>query len=554
MGIEARTASSRRLSGAATVSMILDWLEDFEAVSIPDNPSRTITWCDVPLRSEKTNSSNDRTTLYLIDSTDVERLFAQHPNAIGLVVLQQDEPFSIADFPSPSALRHQLAVVRSKIPAGKTELLGVALSTIYSGIFRVREWANELTSIIARKGSIQEIIDASEGLFDNFIDVNDSTYSLIARTRNIDPVDPLSVELVRLGCHNIDAVKSAESIGALEEWRDQSDIHVFDPDSTVPFEYVTNILRDGNSYAGHVVMVCNNHDATPGMLDMFKTLSAACQQVVSSAFFNESPTAAFLRKIIDEPRLNQAYINEQSALLDLETTGRFGLAMVDYQSGDYAEQPSWVASMLQKAYPNCLVFSHEGSLLILGVYQDDYVDRRKQNLSELESFCHEMNCLAYVSDKFERLRDLRLALKQTHIVRTSKTCIDIELRPIDDIDSRRIFFFGDAFAYYHLDGREQDPDLWSFCMGHSILDDIAAADPGHSVSDMKLLYCYLFNERKTTPTAQQLHMHRNNVLYRIGSIEKRFGIDLNQFGERERLICCYRYKILTSNKFRQLLV
>lgn len=59
---------------------------------------------------------------------------------------------------------------------------------------------------------------------------------------------------------------------------------------------------------------------------------------------------------------------------------------------------------------------------------------------------------------------------------------------------------------------------------------------------------------ETTPTAQQLHMHRNNVLYRIGSIEKRFGIDLGQFGTRERLISCYRYKILTSNKFRQLLV
>ena len=50
------------------------------------------------------------------------------------------------------------------------------------------------------------------------------------------------------------------------------------------------------------------------------------------------------------------------------------------------------------------------------------------------------------------------------------------------------------------------------------------------------------------------YIAQDNVLYRIGSIEKRFGIDLGQFGTRERLISCYRYKILTSNKFRQLLV
>ena len=428
------------------------------------------------------------------------------------------------------------------------------MSTIYSGIFKVREWANNLTSIIARKGSIQEIIDASEKLFDNFIDVNDSTYSLVARTKSIDPVDPLSMELVRLGCHNLDTLKSAESVGAFEEWREQTGMHVFEPNSTVPFKYVTSVLRDGNSYAGHVVMVCNNHDATPGMLDLFKTLSLACQHVVNSAFFNESPTAVFLRKIIDDPRLTQAYFDEQAILLGLKTTGHFGLTLIDYQSGDYAEQPSWVASMLQKSYSGCFVFSYENSLLVLGIYEDNYVNQRKENLNGLESFCREMNCIAYASDAFERLRDLRFALKQTRIARSYKTCIDIELRPIDNIDSRRTILFRDAFAYYHLDGREQDPDLWSFCMGHTVLDDIASADPGHSVNDAKLLYCYLFNERKTTPTAQQLHMHRNNVLYRIGSIEKRFGIDLDQFGERERLICCYRYKILTSNKFRQLLV
>lgn len=554
MIVDTWTSSSRRLSGTATVNMVLDWLEDFDVVSAPDNPSRAVTWCAVPLRPEKNTPADDRTILYLVEATGIEQLFTQHPNAIGLVILQQDEPFSTDAFSLPPAFHRQLAVVRSKVPASKNELQGIALSTIYSGILEIREWANALTSIIARKGSIQEIIDASEKLFDNFIDVNDSTYSLIARTKNIDPVDPLSMELVRLGCHNVDAVKSAESIGALEEWRDQTGVHVFEPDSTVPFKYVTDVLRDGNSYAGHVVMVCNNHDATPGMLDLFKMLSSACQQVVNGAFFNESPAAVFLRKVIDDPRLTQAYFDEQSALLNLETSGRFGLTMIDYQSGDYAEQPSWIASMLQKSYPGCLIFSYESSLLVLGIYQEDYVNHRKENLNGLESFCQEMNCMAYTSDVFERLRDLRFALKQTRIARSYKTCIDIELRPIDNIDNRRTILFRDAFAYCRLDGREQDPDLWSFCMGHTVLDDIAAADPGHSVNDTKLLYCYLFNERKTTPTAQQLHIHRNNVLYRIGSIEKRFGIDLDQFGERERLICCYRYKILTSNKFRQLLV
>lgn len=554
MEIDGRGSFPRNTLGAATINIVLDHLSDFEIVSTPENPNRTASWCSAPLPPNKQTPYDDRVTLYVIEAGDAEELFAQHSNAIGLIALQQDEPFSSEAPPFPAGFLRHLIVIRSKAPIGKTKLLGTVMSTVYSCLFAIREWTGNLANIVSRKGTIQELIDESEQMFDNFIDANDSTYSLIARTKNIEPADPLSTELVRLGCHNLDAVKAAESIGAFGEWRDQSGINVFGPDETVPFEYITYVLKDGSSYAGHIVMVCNNHKATPGMVDMFRILSNACQQIVSSEFFNETPAALFLRKLIDDTRLTQAYFDEQSSLLNLDTAGWFGLGMVDYREGEYAEQPSWVTSMLQKAYPNYQVFSYEESLLVLSFCKEGHIERRKEDLEKLDAFCREMECVAYASDTFEHLRNLRFALMQTRIARSYKSCIDIEMRPLDNIDSRRVFHFGDAFAYHCLDGHGVDSDLWSFCMDHTILDDIVAAEPGHSVSDVKLLYCYLFNERKTTPTAQQLHMHRNNVLYRIGSIEKRFGIDLGQFGTRERLISCYRYKILTSNKFRQLLV
>ena len=554
MEIGGRGSFPRNTLGAATINIVLDHLSDYEIVSAPENPGRTVSWCSAPLPPDKQAPYDDRVTLYIIEAVDAEDLFAQHPHAIGLIALQQDEPFSPDAPPFPADLLRQLVIVRSKAPISKTKLSGIVMSTVYSCLFSIREWTANLAGIVSRKGTIQELIDESEQLFDNFIDANDSTYSLIARTKNIEPADPLSTELVRLGCHNLDAIKAAESIGAFGEWRDQAEVNVFGPDETVPFKYVTCVLKDGNSYAGHIVMVCNNHNVTPGMVDMFRILSNAYQQIASSAFFNESPTALFLRKLIDDARLTQAYFDEQSSLLSLDATGWFGLGMIDYRGGEYAEQPSWIASMLQKAYPDYQVFSYEDSLLVLSFCKEGHIERRKEDFEKLDAFCQEMKCVAYASDTFEHLRNLRFALAQTRIARSYKSCIDIEMRPFDDIDRRRVFHFGDAFAYYCLDGRETDPDLWSFCMDHTILDDIVAAEPGHSISDVKLLYCYLFNERKTTPTAQQLHMHRNNVLYRIGSIEKRFGIDLGQFGTRERLISCYRYKILTSNKFRQLLV
>ena len=314
MEIGGRGSFPRNTLGTATINIVLDHLGDFEIVSTPENPNRTVSWCSAPLPPDKQAPYDDRVTLYVIEASDAEDLFAQHPHAIGLIALQQDEPFSPDAPPFPADLLRQLVIVRSKTPISKTKLLGAVMSTVYSCLFSIREWAANLAGIVSREGTIQELIDESEQLFDNFIDVNDSTYSLIARTKNIEPADPLSTELVRLGCHNLDAIKAAESIGAFGEWRDQSDINVFGPDETVPFKYITCVLKDRNSYAGHIVMVCNNHDATPGMMDMFRILSNSCQQIVSSAFFNESPTALFLRKLIDNARLTQAYFDEQSSL------------------------------------------------------------------------------------------------------------------------------------------------------------------------------------------------------------------------------------------------
>ena len=39
-------------------------------------------------------------------------------------------------------------------------------------------------------------------------------------------------------------------------------------------------------------------------------------------------------------------------------------------------------------------------------------------------------------------------------------------------------------------------------------------------------------ERKATETGQQLHMHRNNVIYRISRIEELTGLSLDDHGTR----------------------
>ncbi len=46
-------------------------------------------------------------------------------------------------------------------------------------------------------------------------------------------------------------------------------------------------------------------------------------------------------------------------------------------------------------------------------------------------------------------------------------------------------------------------------------------------NNFDILYAYLFCERRPIEAASILHMHRNNVVYRISKIEKMYDLDLN---------------------------
>ena len=49
-------------------------------------------------------------------------------------------------------------------------------------------------------------------------------------------------------------------------------------------------------------------------------------------------------------------------------------------------------------------------------------------------------------------------------------------------------------------------------------------------------------ERRITVVAEKLHMHRNNVSYRIGRIEDQFGISTDDPQLRQDLLLAYRVR------------
>lgn len=423
----------------------------------------------------------------------------------------------------------------------------------------MHQWSKSLKDIVNRRGSLQDLVDVTEGILNNFLDVSDATYTLVAYTKHIEAVDSLSKELQALGCHSKLRVDNAAARDVFKEWRSQDGVEVFNPDEISPYPYATKVIRHNGEYQGHVVMVCNNVPPTRGTLDLFSIFALRCEvlalQLLEERADKTHPASGFIAQLLTDERRSQAYIENQLLILGMADDSEFRVCTVDISASIHHDNAAFLFSELQIqcSASNIISLMHENQIVL--VYHGCTWSREIQAEDDhlLLAFCNKYGCTAFLSDRFHKIRSLRFAYQQTLYAQKYRYFIDVELRPLDDIDTRRLFRFEEAFCFYCYENRTDD-EFGFFCISHTILDEMIEKDRQHDVSDLKILYYYLFNERKATPTSKQLHMHRNNVLYRIDSIEKRYGLDLNRYETRQRLLHCFRIKIMTSWQFRNLLV
>lgn len=166
--------------------------------------------------------------------------------------------------------------------------------------------------------------------------------------------------------------------------------------------------------------------------------------------------------------------------------------------------------------------------------------------SQLEPYCSSDDGFLAVSQVFDEITNLRYAYQQVKLVAKYKRNIDLScwFTVSGNGRHRLCYTFEEALRFLIVDSDDMGPALRDFSFSHTILDKIIAENAANGGDDARILATYIHYERKATVVAEKLHMHRNTVLYRIGKIEDRFGLDFNESWTRDRLL--FDFSILYS--------
>ena len=446
--------------------------------------------------------------------------------------------------------------------------LAEAFTFLQNVFARYRSWLEQMDRSLIRNEGLQGLFDVSEEFLLNNVIVVDPALKLLAYTKGIDCDDPVTVELIKHGYHTEESIRKFQLNQRFEPWAKQNGFIINDTHAICKYTTATFSFKAADSFSLIVVMMCNNAAPEPWLLDTYMMFLVRVAYYSMRDYTDGAPSGsafnAFAHDILDGALTDESEIEERRRYLGIPADGPFCLYSIDIQKRqhlaprivtDVARAIAPAKAMLRGSEVVALCFSCSGADCPIGRPVQGCPSGGSNVFLRLEAVLKEYGVLAGRSPRFDKLSFMPTALEQAQLARAAGAALAEEgagkaasLGMLEDEQggakaNRFIFGFDDWYFECMVSrvarGRREALLSIRCCR---LLTSIRDYDAKHGTDNLQFLRQYLRFERRTTVVAEKLHMHRNNVKYRVDRLEELFGVNTDD--DRERLELTMAYRIL----------
>ncbi len=532
-----------------TLNIVIDAFTEYALVNhIPLNENRSYR-CVSFLPPSCENMEKD--VLYLLDlSKDAE--FIKENASLSYLCISSAENISAADVPTDCLLVKNMQSL--------TELAWV----IQSRFTKLQNWERELKDIIINGGTYQDIIDASEYILGNPIQVIDASYKLLASSNNIVSDDEIDVKLNRTGFHSQDTLHKIQESGRLKAYREETGVLINQPGNPNKYGTVSRWFWDAGLPVVHVMMIAKSGSPSPSLIDIFQVMAEHCRMCFARQQMKNPQTGRIYDSLINDLLFGSLTdvieIDERAKVADMPVTGHFILYKVILR-----ENNEWlikrVFNELFQLLPESRSVIHDYEIIMLNCYdKDEYKKQSRYDTEKIVPILKAYDAVCGVSALFEKITELPLAFNQAaRALSLGETVKDSQILKNTDADTlfssdseSNIYNYDDLIIYHMISlGYHHLPDIFKNTKCWRIVSKMWKEDKETGNDNSQILFTYLVTERKATRTGELLHMHRNNVIYRIGKIQEMVGVDLDDYWTRFKLLIAFhllRLEIASGNE------
>lgn len=412
---------------------------------------------------------------------------------------------------------------------------------------RVQQWQYSLQTSISNNQGVQDLLDLSEDMLGNHIDVLDSTFKLLAYTKNIVTDDPVTNDLIHFGYHPRKTLDRLQKYRRFEQYETENDVIV--STDYVMSDYVTvkKVFRRRGNYFLIVVMVCCTK-FTDGVLDLFRMLIDSLQYYTVEKRFadSESPLSNFADDIFSGKVSAVSEIQDRAATIGVSFRGDYNLFLLRFSdTGNFPFGLIVMQLSLALRYANVFQYKHSIIVLNQNMRYDNSRESSREKLSLISGALDgTASCVGGVSNSFKDLSEMPMAYNQAvaamhfgeHLHGYGEPVVSPELTA---------YFFEDYALYYECyAARQYSPSLTANSMSARVVGILREHEQRYHVHYLEILHTYLLCGCRATLAAEKLNMHRNTVLYHINRMEELLNISLEDPEIRLKIMTGYkRYEL-----------
>lgn len=419
---------------------------------------------------------------------------------------------------------------------------------------RYRTWVQDMDTSIIHDEGLQSLFDLSESFLLNNIIVVDPALKLLAYTKNIECDDEVTVELIKHGYHTEENIRKFQLNQRFEPWAKQNGYIINRSKAICKYTTAVFSFKTMESFSLIIVMMCNNCEPDPWLLDAFMLFLIRVAYYSKRDYTSDAPSGsavnAFLKDLLTGTLKNPEAIEERRRYLGIPDDGPF--CLFDAEIGgsqhlasrivtDIARNTAPAKAMIYRNSIVVLCFSCHDNACAYACSSGSCPLHRSTVTQRLEQTLSEYGVCAGRSSSFNKLAMLPNALHQAHAALQAGLTYMKEHGATDLHKATSIYCFDEYYFEHFIQISSKDErEFLTTLHGCRMLSNIRAYDEEHSTDNYRFLYSYLKCERRTTLVAEELHMHRNNVKYRLDRLGTLFNIDTEDAHSRFELMTAYR--------------
>ena len=523
--------------GIITYNTLIDQFSPVDIIYAPEKCTKRFTWyATIPSGQVRAGYFQQENIVFLCHSDAVVSLLENYPTCFCLVAINEGEDYSWIE---ESRYKGRLLVFKEERRFYFYDML------LQHAFVNQLLWHREMDRIVFSGGTLDELIEVSESTLKNFLCITDTGFNLIACTRHTKMYCKEHPYLVENRCLSEKAVEHLRRVVLPLSTRSRKTIvdEPFDDNRDFPILHYPIYIDD--QYLFHVAMECKN-GSEAALKDLFEEFMKRVVQVATTFWRNtvnlESPWHRVLVGLIDGEQATQNYLNMQLSLTEIPKAHQFRLMYVPFrpQMGNQERNEVLVASKKMNqgmSYP----FVYKGNLVVL-LYStslnEDALCRNVIYGTVTDNIYSKFGLSVGLSQAFSHIEDIGFAYTQATLAFEFRKPLRKEFVLSCEEENVSVYPFEHALKYYML-SPDCDREVVRRSFKGSILSRLVEEDAEAGTEIAHLLWIYLSCDRNATETAKRVHVHRNTVLYHVGRIEKRFGLDFSSPMLKVRMILDY---------------